>query len=147
MLLSTPPDEGAGVSGAIFRAAGRELNRACDAIGWCDTGDAVATPGFELPARWIIHTGGPVWQGGNRPHNAWTTTRGAAHGSVGRVPGSAEVSTNVRPSPWPNPKEADPLPVVVDVSRRKDVSSQPPPSPSVNSIVGAVMTMVVIGIW
>ena len=57
---------GAGVCGAIFAAAGpRELQAACDAIGGCDTGDAVATSGFALPARWVIHTVGPVWSGGN----------------------------------------------------------------------------------
>jgi O-acetyl-ADP-ribose deacetylase len=56
---------GAGVCGAIFSAAGeRELQAACDAIGRCDTGDAVATPGFALPARWVIHTVGPVWRDG-----------------------------------------------------------------------------------
>jgi O-acetyl-ADP-ribose deacetylase (regulator of RNase III) len=57
---------GAGVCGAIFAAAGaHELQAACDAIGYCDTGDAVATPGFALPARWVIHTVGPVWRGGD----------------------------------------------------------------------------------
>lgn len=57
---------GAGVCGAIFAAAGaRELQEACDRIGACAVGDAVATPGFALPARWIIHTVGPVWSGGN----------------------------------------------------------------------------------
>lgn len=58
---------GAGVCGAIFRAAGhRRLQEACDAVGGCRTGDAVATPGFALPARWVIHTVGPVWHGGHR---------------------------------------------------------------------------------
>ena len=57
--------QGAGVCGAIFSAAGpTELQAACDAIGGCDTGDAVLTPGFALPARWVIHTVGPVWRGG-----------------------------------------------------------------------------------
>src|SRR4029450_13120888 len=57
---------GAGVCGAIFAAAGhRDLQAACDAIGGCDTGDAVATSGFALPARWVIHTVGPVWDGGH----------------------------------------------------------------------------------
>ena len=56
---------GGGVCGAIFRAAGPSLDDACDAIGWCDSGDAVATPGFALPARWVIHTVGPVWEGGD----------------------------------------------------------------------------------
>jgi O-acetyl-ADP-ribose deacetylase (regulator of RNase III) len=53
---------GSGVCGAIFSAAGEEdLARACTEIGYCATGDAVVTPGFALPARWIIHTVGPVW--------------------------------------------------------------------------------------
>jgi O-acetyl-ADP-ribose deacetylase (regulator of RNase III) len=55
---------GGGVCGAIFRAAGPSLDEACAAIGHCATGDAVATPGFDLPARWIIHAVGPVWSGG-----------------------------------------------------------------------------------
>jgi len=57
---------GAGVCGAIFAAAGPELDAACAAIGACATGDAVVTPGFALPARWIVHTVGPVWHGGDR---------------------------------------------------------------------------------
>lgn len=56
---------GGGVCGAIFRAAGPSLDEACDAIGWCDSGDAVATPGFDLPARWVIHAVGPVWERGH----------------------------------------------------------------------------------
>jgi O-acetyl-ADP-ribose deacetylase len=56
---------GGGVDGAIHRAAGAaELHAACAAIGRCPTGDAVATPGFRLPARWIIHAVGPRWRGG-----------------------------------------------------------------------------------
>jgi O-acetyl-ADP-ribose deacetylase (regulator of RNase III) len=55
---------GGGVCGAIFRAAGPALDDACAAVGWCATGDAVVTPGFGLPARWIVHTVGPVWEGG-----------------------------------------------------------------------------------
>lgn len=55
---------GAGVCGAIFAAAGPELDRACAAIGGCATGDAKVTPGFGLRARWIVHTVGPVWHGG-----------------------------------------------------------------------------------
>jgi O-acetyl-ADP-ribose deacetylase (regulator of RNase III) len=56
---------GGGVCGAIFAAAGPELDRACAELGGCATGDAVVTPGFRLPARWIVHTVGPVWHGGH----------------------------------------------------------------------------------
>jgi O-acetyl-ADP-ribose deacetylase len=57
---------GGGVCGAIFAAAGPDLGPACAALGGCATGDAKATPGFELPARWVIHAVGPVWHGGDR---------------------------------------------------------------------------------
>jgi O-acetyl-ADP-ribose deacetylase (regulator of RNase III) len=56
---------GGGVCGAIFAAAGPELDAACARLGGCPTGDAKATPGFRLPARWIIHAVGPVWHGGD----------------------------------------------------------------------------------
>jgi O-acetyl-ADP-ribose deacetylase (regulator of RNase III) len=57
---------GGGVCGAIHRAAGPELARACAEQGGCPTGDARITPGFALPARYVIHAVGPVWHGGTR---------------------------------------------------------------------------------
>lgn len=58
---------GGGVCGAIFRAAGAlRLQKACDRLSPIRTGEAVATPGFDLPARFVIHTAGPIWQGGGQ---------------------------------------------------------------------------------
>ena len=63
--------EGGGVCGALFAAAGREQMRAaCDAIGGCPTGGAVATPAFNLPARWCVHAVGPIWRGGGHGEEA-----------------------------------------------------------------------------
>ena len=57
---------GGGVCGAIFRAAGySQLQAACDKISPIQTGEAVITSGFNLPAKFIIHTAGPIWRGGN----------------------------------------------------------------------------------
>jgi len=88
---------GGGVDGAIHRAAGPELMAACRAIPEvspgvrCPTGEARITPGFRLPSRYVIHTVGPVWHGGNNgePERLASCYRRsldlAAHNAVARI--------------------------------------------------------------
>ena len=65
---------GGGLDAAVHKAAGPELAKACQAIGGCGTGDAIITKGFKLPARYVIHTVGPVWHGGQRGEKALLTS-------------------------------------------------------------------------
>ena len=68
---------GGGVCGSIFDRAGYDkMEKACQKIGGCAVGNAVMTPGFSLPAKYVIHAVGPIWQGGSQNEEARTHMAG-----------------------------------------------------------------------
>ena len=86
---------GGGVDGAIHRAAGPELARAATALAPCAPGDAVVTPGFALPARFVVHVVGPIWAGGGRGEAA---TLRRAYDSAFRVAREREIRSIAFPA-------------------------------------------------
>jgi O-acetyl-ADP-ribose deacetylase (regulator of RNase III) len=91
---------GGGVCGAIHDAAGPELARACGGLGYCPTGEARITPGFNLPARFVIHAVGPVWHGGTAHEaellaSAYRSSVALARGSGLRSIGFPAISTGI----------------------------------------------------
>jgi len=81
---------GGGVDGAIHRAAGPELREACRALGGCPTGESRITPAFRLPARYVIHTVGPIWRGGD--HGEANLLRGCYRSALALAEGEGITS-------------------------------------------------------
>ncbi|MFD1987786.1 O-acetyl-ADP-ribose deacetylase [Mesorhizobium newzealandense] len=91
---------GGGVDGAIHRAAGRELEFECRMLNGCKVGEAKITKGYNLPARHIIHTVGPVWQGGSKGEaellaSCYTSSLELAAGNDCRTVAFPAISTGV----------------------------------------------------
>jgi O-acetyl-ADP-ribose deacetylase len=82
----------AGVAGAIRRRGGPSIQRECDRIGCCRTGDAVVTGGGDLAARWVIHAVGPVWRGGGEAEESLLASAVAASLSRGEEIGAKSVA-------------------------------------------------------
>lgn len=83
---------GAGVCGAIFRAAGPRLDAACRDVAPCPTGDARITPGFDAKARWIIHAVGPVWHGGTTNEDVLLASAYTSALELARTAGAASIA-------------------------------------------------------
>jgi O-acetyl-ADP-ribose deacetylase (regulator of RNase III) len=91
---------GGGVDGAIHQAAGPELLAACRKLHGCPTGEAKITPGFKLPAKFVIHTPGPVWTGGNHDeaqllHNSYANSLQLAHDNDCQTVAFPSISTGI----------------------------------------------------